>query len=244
MRLLTTLSSTHWLCTAETVSPIIEKTTSLGKDIILALKTHMRILGLIYHMHHWTWNWQSQTNLVGAAPFRVLHCGPPPLGPILPIPSVCSESSPSSQNCIRYENPCCCEKNMVVFSFTQTMEIGWKGRRCKSLPIYGKQCIFPSEMVSFPKNNACPKLNSHKYHAIFCEAVTLSNPPSQMGKHKKICILGPPHLSLEDAFSSNWTEVIKCGSQIDSAYQQKAYLNEMIDTNPGQRHYFFYSPNK
>lgn len=115
MRLLTTLSSTHWLCTAETVSPIIEKTTLLGKDIILALRTHMRTLGLIYHMHHWTWNWQSQTNLVGAAPFRVLHCGPPPLGPILPFPSVCSESSPSSQNCIRYENPCCCEKNMVVF---------------------------------------------------------------------------------------------------------------------------------
>lgn len=115
MRLLTTLSSTHWLCTAETVSPIIEKTTLLGKDIILALRTHMRTLGLIYHMHHWTWNWQSQTNLVGAAPFRVLHCGPPPLGPILPFPSVCSESSPSSQNCIRYEYPCCCEKNMVVF---------------------------------------------------------------------------------------------------------------------------------
>lgn len=112
------------------------------------------------------------------------------------------------------------------------MEIGWKGRRCKSLPIYGKQCIFPSEMVSFPQNNACPKLNSHKYHAVFREAVTLSNPPSQMGKHKKICILGPPHLSLEAAFSSNWTEVIKCGSRIDSAYQQKAHLNGMIDTNP------------
>lgn len=32
--------------------------------------------------------------------------------------------------------------------------------------------------------------------------------------------------------------------KIDSAYQQKAHLNEMIDTNPGQRHYFLYSPNK
>lgn len=58
-------------------------------------------------------------------------------------------------------------------------------------------------MVSFPQNNAWPKLNSDKYHAVFCEAATLSNPPSQMGKHKKIYILSPPHLSLEAAFSSN-----------------------------------------
>lgn len=93
------------------------------EEYYLALRTHMGTLGLIYHIHHWTWNWQSQTNLVGTAPSRVLHCGSPPLGPFLPIPSVCRECSPAFQNCIRYENPCCCEKNMVVFSFTQTY---WK----------------------------------------------------------------------------------------------------------------------
>lgn len=55
-------------------------------------------------------------------------------------------------------------------------------------------------------------------------------------------ILSSLHLGLEAAFRSNWTEVIKCGSQIDSAYQQKAYLNKMIDTTSGQRHYFLYPP--
>jgi polysaccharide deacetylase 2 family uncharacterized protein YibQ len=35
--------------------------------------------------------------------------------------------------------------------------------------------------------------------------------------------------------------VIKCVSQIDSAYQYKAHLNKVIDINSGQRHYFLYS---
>ena len=80
----------------------------------------------------------------------------------------------------------------------------WVERQEMQIATYlWKTAHLPSEMVSFPKNNACPKLNSDKCHAVFCVAVTLSNPPSQMGKHKKIYILGPPHLSLEAAFSSN-----------------------------------------
>lgn len=43
------------------------------------------------------------------------------------------------------------------------------------------------------------------------------------GKMQKY-ILSPPHLSLEAAFRSNWTEVIICGSQTDSVYQQKAHF--------------------
>lgn len=151
MRLLTTLSSTHWLCTVETVSPIIERTISLGKNIILALRTHMGTLGLIYHIHHWTWNWQSWTNLVGTVPSRVLHCGPPPLGPFLPIPSVCRVQPGISKLHQVWESMLLWEKYGHIFFYPNILEIDWKVKRCKSLPIYGKQCIFPLKWFPSPK---------------------------------------------------------------------------------------------
>lgn len=150
MRLLTTLSSTHWLCTAETVSPVIEKTVLLGTDIILALRTHMRTLGLINHIHHWTWNWQSQTNLVGTAPPFALWSSSPWS---IPSHSLCLHRGQPGISKLHqvWESMLLWEKYGCIFFCQNIVEIGWKGRRCKSLPIYGKQRIFPLKWFPSPR---------------------------------------------------------------------------------------------
>lgn len=181
----------------------------------------MGTLGLIYHIHHWTWNWQSWTNLVGTVPSRV--CTVVLLPWSIPSHSLCLQSAARHFKIASGMRIHAVVRKIWIhiFFYPNILEIDWKVKRCKSLPIYGKQCIFPLKWFPSPKQ-CLTKAEQWQISCCFLWGCYTLKFSLTDGKHKKIYILSPPHLSLEAAFSSNWTEVIKCGSQIDSAYQQKA----------------------
>ena len=189
MRLLTILSSTHWLCTMEIVPPIMEKTVSLGRYIIWP-KDSYENLGFNLP-HHWTCSWQSQRNLVGTAPSRVLHRSPASLGPnpnrwSVPSHSPCRDSIPVISKLHQVWEPMLLWEKYGL-NFLPKHNGNWLERQEMQIYTYlWKTVHLPSETASFPKSHACTKLNSHNCHAVFHEAVTFLCPPSQKGKRKNI----------------------------------------------------------
>lgn len=213
MILLTTLTSICWLHTTNTVSTIMTKTVSCDRDIISAVRTHMRSWSSGNHMSQQAGDshreiWEEQRSLefctVALLPWSI------------PSDSLCFQRwEPNNlKPASGMRTHAAVRKMWSDFFHPNIMETGWKGRRCKSLPIYGKQYILRFENASFPK-------------AI--------HPQSWTVRQMSCCFLGGCYTlmpSLADVemqnylltwawkqLCSNWTEVIKCGLQIDSGYQ-------------------------
>lgn len=159
------------------------------EECYLALRTHMGTLGLIYHIHHWTWNWQSGQTWweLWWFPSRVLHCGPPPLESI-PSHSLCLQGAARHFKIASGMRIHAVVRKIWSYFLLPKYTGNWlESQRDANLSTYiWKTVHLPSEMVSFPQNNAWPKLNSDKYHAVFCGAAyTLQELSLTDGKHKK-----------------------------------------------------------
>lgn len=143
-----------------------------------------------------TCNGQSQRNLGGIAPFGVLHCDPPLLGPF-PLTSFSEIRAQESQKCIKYKNPSCLREMSSDFFHPNIMEIGWKGRRWKSLPVYGKQCFLVLKMLPFLRAIHPQSWTVRQMSCCFlwgCYILMSSLAEGEMQKY----ILGSLHLSLEE----------------------------------------------
>lgn len=109
-------------------------------------------------------------NLVGTVPLGFGTLYPP--GPFLPIPSACRVPV-FQKRTVWWESTCYVGENMVIYLVI--LEIDWKVKRCKSLPIYGNRHL---PLKWFPlKTMPELKLNSDKYHMFLWRAATLLNSP-------------------------------------------------------------------